>query len=136
MDSEAMNSEKIEEAAARWLTRRASDTWTDTEQAQFHVWLEQHTAHRIAYIRLEAAWNHSDRMRALGAGVPAGIIPPRGSWGDQIFFKGTPSKIHPAPPHRDLPTAGGFRAVGWSGAVRHLVVAASLLLVIAGSIYM
>lgn len=89
----------IEEVAARWFARRASGTWTDADQAQFQAWLEQRTAHRIAYIRLDAAWNHSARMRALGAGVPPGVIPPRAFWGDTRFFKGTPPDTHPPPAH-------------------------------------
>jgi transmembrane sensor len=99
-----MNSEKIEEAAARWFARRQSGDWSDAEQAQFQAWLEQNTAHRIAYIRLEAAWNHAARMKALGAGVPAGVIPPRRSWGDQIFFRGLTGQAHiPSTPERTGP---------------------------------
>jgi transmembrane sensor len=127
-----MNSEDIEETAARWLTRRASDTWTNAEQVAFEAWLEQHTEHRIAYIRLEAAWNHSERMRALGAGVNPGAIPPRGSWGDQIFFSGglreTPppaAELHAAD---DLRAADSARAARRSWALRHFAVAASLIL--------
>jgi transmembrane sensor len=141
-----MNSDKIEEAAARWLARRESDSLTDAEQAAFDAWLEQRTEHRIAYIRLEAAWNHSERMRALGAGVTPGVIPPRGTWGDQNFFSGGSRETQPPPPTpasepvqmAELSAADNLRAADSARiarrgtALRHLAVAASLLLVIAG----
>src|SRR6267378_5527710 len=89
MDSDAMKSERVEELASRWFARRQSAAWTDADQAIFDAWLEKHPAHRIAYIRLDAAWNHAARLKALGAGVPPGVIPPRGSWGDTRFSSGT-----------------------------------------------
>src|SRR6266436_3987725 len=100
MDSEARKSERIEELASRWFARRQSAAWTDVDQTTFDAWLEEHPAHRIAYIRLDAAWNHAARLKALGAGVPAGVIPPRGSWGDTRFSNPTSAETpeaHPTP---------------------------------------
>jgi transmembrane sensor len=81
-----MDSEAIEEVAARWLVRRHSGRWTEADQAQLDMWLSQSTANRVSYIRLEAAWEHSARLKALGAGIPPGVIPDRGSWGYPRFF--------------------------------------------------
>lgn len=81
-----MDSEAIEAAAARWFAKRQGDAWAQSDQAQLDQWLEQSTAHRIAFIRLDAAWQSSRRLQALGAGVPAGVIPPQHSWGDKFFL--------------------------------------------------
>src|SRR6267154_5548915 len=88
MDSPAVKSERIEELASRWFARRQSGAWTEADQTTFDAWLEEHPAHRIAYIRLDAAWNEAARLKALGAGVPPGVIPPRGSWADTRFSGG------------------------------------------------
>jgi transmembrane sensor len=74
------DSEAIEQEAALWVVRRDDSAWTEADQAQLDAWLEQDIAHRIAFVRLQAAWGMCARLRALGAGVPAGVIPPRGSW--------------------------------------------------------
>lgn len=81
-----MNSEAIEEVAARWFVRRMGGSWTDADQAELDAWLNEATAHRIAMIRLQAGWNEAARMKALGAGVPPGEIPAPGSWADRPVF--------------------------------------------------
>ena len=89
-----MNSEQIEEIASQWFARHESGAWTESDQAEFDAWLEAATAHRIAYIRLATAWKHLARITALGAGVPPGVIPARGSWGDARFSKGAQPEMH------------------------------------------
>jgi transmembrane sensor len=75
-----MESQAIEDTAARWVARRYDDAWTDADQARLEEWLQAATAHRISYLRLETAWSHAARLQALGGGTPAGVIPPRRSW--------------------------------------------------------
>lgn len=72
-----MNSkaQKIEQTAADWMTRRLSDRWTEADQAEFDVWIADETTHRIAYVRLDAAWNQAGRLKALTAGVAQAAIP-------------------------------------------------------------
>jgi transmembrane sensor len=70
----------IEAAAAAWFARREGDSWTAADERALEAWLNGATAHRIAYLRLVAAWERSGRLQALGAGIPAGVIPPRGAW--------------------------------------------------------
>src|SRR5882724_2429890 len=89
-----MNSEQIEEIASQWFEKRESGTWTESDQAEFNAWLESAAVNRVAYIRLATAWRRLARMKALGAGVPPGVIPARGSWGDARFFKGTLPETH------------------------------------------
>lgn len=74
------NSTQIERAAAAWLARRDGGHWQDTDSASLEAWLAESTAHRVAFLRLEAAWVHSGRLKALGAGLQAGMLPERGQW--------------------------------------------------------
>lgn len=75
-----MNSADIEAAAATWFAKRARDDWNAEDQAQLELWLSASTAHRVAFVRLSAAWERAGRLTALGAGVPRGTIPPRNAW--------------------------------------------------------
>lgn len=75
------SSRQIELAASAWLAQRDRGDWSAGEQAQLDAWLRESTAHRVAFLRLEAAWRQSDRLKALGAGVPAGVMPRRDAWG-------------------------------------------------------
>jgi len=93
----ATDSEAVEEAAVRWFIRREGGAWTDAQEAEFNVWLDGATAHRVAYLRVETAWQQSARMKALGAGVPSGVIPPPGEWGNTRFLKKTTAELQPAP---------------------------------------
>jgi transmembrane sensor len=70
-----MNSQRIEAVAARWVIRRQAEHWSEAEESQLNEWLAQSVAHRVAYIRLDTVWVGTERLRALGAGVPTGTIP-------------------------------------------------------------
>ncbi len=69
------SSEVVETMAARWLARQDTGEWTAADQSALENWLEESTAHTVAYVRLEAAWARADRYKVLGAGVPAGQVP-------------------------------------------------------------
>ncbi|QNH15167.1 hypothetical protein HEP74_00285 [Xanthomonas sp. SS] len=75
-----MDSRRIELRAAAWLARCDRGDWTPQQQARLEAWLAAATAHRVAFLRLRAAWQESGRLQALGAGQRDGGIPPRGSW--------------------------------------------------------
>jgi transmembrane sensor len=67
----------MELAAAAWLVRRDREEWNDADQAEFHAWLSASTAHRVAFIRLQAAWQQAGRLKALAAGTTKnGALPP------------------------------------------------------------
>ncbi|MGB6144055.1 MAG: DUF4880 domain-containing protein, partial [Rhodanobacter sp.] len=74
------SSREIEHIAASWLARRDGEHWNERDQRRLDAWLDASTAHRVAYVRLDAAWQQSGRLQALGAGWRAGGVPPRGSW--------------------------------------------------------
>src|ERR1700736_5423234 len=55
---------QMELAAAAWLVRRDREEWNDSDQAELHAWLSASTAHRVAFIRLQTAWQQAGRLRA------------------------------------------------------------------------
>ncbi len=73
--------EDIEAAAAAWFERREWSQWDAAQEAALEAWRAESTAHRIAFVRLEAAWERAERLKALGAGVVQGRVPERGSFG-------------------------------------------------------
>jgi len=60
---------QIEGTAANWLARRDGEGWRAADQVELAQWLDASTAHRVAYIRLEAAWRKAHRLKALATGV-------------------------------------------------------------------
>ncbi|MCL1634393.1 FecR domain-containing protein [Luteimonas sp. SX5] len=80
------SSRQIERTAAAWLAQRDGGRWSERDQARLEAWLSASTAHRVAFLRLESAWQQSDRLKALGAGLPAGTLPERGQWAPSPFL--------------------------------------------------
>ncbi|SEM12601.1 FecR family protein [Pseudoxanthomonas sp. GM95] len=76
----SMDSIRTERRAAAWLVRRDGEAWDAAAQAELDQWLAQDIAHRVAFLRLEAAWEESGRLKALGAGMAHDGVPPRGAW--------------------------------------------------------
>lgn len=116
---------EIEETASDWLVRRESGQWTQTDQALFEQWLDASTANRVAFLRLELAWEESARLKALGAGIPGNQPPPPGQWNLTPIF----DSHRVAPDLRDTPAPH-------TGAVprqrtRRFAIAASVLLAVA-----
>jgi transmembrane sensor len=89
--NQSKDSAAIEATAADWFAKRDAGQWRAEDQARLEAWLDASTANRIAYIRLHAAWERAGRLKALGAGVAAGTIPPRNSWG----FAASPTRLSP-----------------------------------------
>jgi transmembrane sensor len=69
------SAEQIEELAADWLARREGACWSATDEAQLTAWLQASTAHKVAFLRLEAAWTRANRLKALAARAPPGTVP-------------------------------------------------------------
>jgi transmembrane sensor len=80
MDRNMASSRQIEQTAAAWLAKRDGGDWQAGDPSLLEAWLTESTAHRVAFLRLEAAWAHSGRLKALGAGMQAGALPARGQW--------------------------------------------------------
>lgn len=111
------NSRQIEHTAAGWLARRDRGPWSTADDAALAAWLAEATAHRVAFLRLEAAWNEAGRLQALGAGLPDDEVPPRGRW--------TTLRT----PQPRLPPADGARRAGGrhTGVSRGLLAIAAVL---------
>ena len=63
MANEPMPSrDAAESAAAAWIARRDTAEWNG---AAFEQWLAESVSHRVAYYRLNAAWQEAGRLRVL-----------------------------------------------------------------------
>lgn len=78
---------QIECTAAAWLARRDGDHWSDDDQRAFDAWLDADTAHRVAFLRLDATWREAGRLAALAVGPHAGVVPARGAWRRSPYFR-------------------------------------------------
>lgn len=56
--------------AAEWLERRVGNDWCEDDQAALNAWLAETPAHRVAYLRVNAAWHKADRLAALQVPQP------------------------------------------------------------------
>lgn len=62
----------IEACAADWIAREDGQDWSKDDADALGRWLDAATAHRVAYLRLRAAWDRADRLSVLNAPlVPA-----------------------------------------------------------------
>lgn len=77
---------EIEQRAAVWLSRRGEPDWTAADQDELDAWLEASTAHKVAFVRLDAGWERTRRLKALGAGGEVGVVPPPGQWHTNAEF--------------------------------------------------
>jgi transmembrane sensor len=69
--------ESIEDQAAQWLTREDRGL-EPSELATFEAWLNASTEHKVAYLRLSAAWQRVDRLGTLRR--PASARPELSLW--------------------------------------------------------
>lgn len=58
--------EAIEDQALDWLIRRNAPDWTQEEQVDLDIWLDQSMAHKAAFWRADHLWQQADRIRSLG----------------------------------------------------------------------
>lgn len=80
MISEPEGAPHIKEQASEWIARRMLGPWSDADQAALDAWLAASLAHEIAFMRMEAGWNRTERLAALrdpGEPFPRPIIKSR-----------------------------------------------------------
>ncbi len=111
----------IEAAAAAWFERREWSDWDFAADKALEAWLSEATAHRIAFLRLEAAWARAERLKALGAGVPPGRVPARASFG---FVQENP--VVPQSDSQATASGPAPRKERWSGRVKWAIGAPSI----------
>jgi transmembrane sensor len=78
MATERISREDAESAAAAWIARRDTPSW---DAKAFEGWLAESVSHRVAYYRLNAAWQEAGRLRILPCVDPATIEAPVDSSG-------------------------------------------------------
>lgn len=76
--------EAIWAKAADWLALRNSGEWTSELQAELECWLSESSSHLLAYWRVEAAWQRTDRLAALRAPMRLASAGHRSRWGNII----------------------------------------------------
>jgi transmembrane sensor len=129
-----MSSMEIEAAAAAWFAKREAEGWTPERQSELDTWLEQSTAHRIAFLRVCEAWKRFGEFDALTFDRAPGAIPDRGTW----VWRSLPQEIerssierrlyeHKSPPREGRRTAAvaprAFRRRVWKPTAAAVVVA-------------
>jgi transmembrane sensor len=129
------STQQIEAAAAEWLIRRDSQEWSSSDQVALEEWLNASTLHRVALLRLELAWEDTDRLKALAAGVRSDLPPPPGKWNLTPFFDQSDADSSLARP--PLPEGEGAlkKEPYWKSKGFRLAIAASVLFVVAGGLY-
>lgn len=70
----------IEEIAAAWVRHRHFWDWTEQKQAELDAWINASPAHEVAYLRLEAAWERTERLAALRPSKPGRASDGSASW--------------------------------------------------------
>ncbi len=61
----AAGADEIRARAADWLARRVSENWSRQDQAELDAWMAETPAHRVAFLRVSAAWSHTYRLSIL-----------------------------------------------------------------------
>jgi transmembrane sensor len=59
------DAQAVEAAAAEWFGRQQFWYWTEDDQAALNAWLDEALAHKVAYWRLAAAWQRTERLYAV-----------------------------------------------------------------------
>jgi transmembrane sensor len=110
--------------AAAWFWKKDSGNWTEQDQAEFDAWLNGSTAHRIAYLRLRAGWKGAARLQALGAGVPRGVVPPPGHWGNDLFLGGKNAAKRSSADAASFKPKPGLKPLRWAVAITVMLAVA------------
>ncbi|HKZ11006.1 MAG TPA: FecR domain-containing protein [Rhodanobacteraceae bacterium] len=116
---------QIERTASIWLARRDAGGWSDRQQTALNAWLAESVAHRVAFLRLQAAWEETARLKAFAAGGSATGVPARGEWAHSPYFASPVGGDLPARFGRDARKHGRRRWPLFAG------IAASLLAIAA-----
>jgi len=61
----SLRSDAIKDRAADWLWRQQSSDWCLADQAALDEWLAESRYHLVAYWRLKAVWERTERLAAL-----------------------------------------------------------------------
>ncbi|MGE5502392.1 MAG: FecR family protein [Ignavibacteriales bacterium] len=99
----------IEDRAVLWRNRQEQPDWTPDDQAALDAWLEESTAHRVAWLRVEYGWRKVGRLASLRS--PAAPAEPR--------RRALPRFHRPAAIAASLALAVGLGSLALTGAFTH-----------------
>jgi transmembrane sensor len=103
VDGGEISHRALEQEAVDWVVRRDSGEWGDDDQRQLDAWLATSTAHRVAFLRLQAGWDEARRLKALGTGHPRGSVPPPRAWRESPYFESSRAAPSDTPKEPGLP---------------------------------
>jgi transmembrane sensor len=87
MESMSVRARDVETRAAGWIAQQERADWNGEDAASFDSWLAQSLAHRVAYWRLNAAWDRTKRLAALRPSEAAKSDEAAGSRPRRIFAR-------------------------------------------------
>jgi transmembrane sensor len=61
---------EIDLRASAWIERRDRGNWSEEDESDLTVWLDENPANRITFWRMEAAWRRTERLAALRSTMP------------------------------------------------------------------
>jgi transmembrane sensor len=70
----------IEARASAWLRRRHLEDWGAEDEGALAAWLGQSMNHAVAYWRIKAVWDRTERLAALRPGAPKASFGERRRW--------------------------------------------------------
>jgi transmembrane sensor len=73
---------EIETRAAEFVARRDRGDWQVQDQAELDAWLAEGAEQRVAWLRLDAAWDRAERLSVLRSpsGLPKRRVQPARQW--------------------------------------------------------
>jgi transmembrane sensor len=60
----------LDEQAADWVAARDGEHWSAAREQELQAWQARSTAHRVAWLRAESAWQRADRLQVLRTNAP------------------------------------------------------------------
>lgn len=127
------SAEQVKDIAAKWLARRASESWSAADDAELTQWLDASTGHLIAFMRLEAAWKEADRLKVLGAGMERGTVPSLEDFRRSPFFRHVSQQM---PAATEVSAAAEVSDARPRKPLRWIAAAASILIVVFASVWL
>jgi transmembrane sensor len=67
----------VKAAASAWRERQDREDWNAEKQTAFDAWLAEDYSHKIAFLRVDAAWARTERLVALRGPLPEAAEPAR-----------------------------------------------------------
>lgn len=67
--------EHAEAAAAAWIARRERDDWSAVDEMELDAWIKAAADNRVAWLRLNTAWQQTSRLKSLVSNAAAGAVP-------------------------------------------------------------